>query len=122
MSRTAAPKVPGQSAQPEAVEETTAPVVVVEQAAETGSANAQPETVTVEKSTLEALMAQVATLSAKVSGMESAKQAGRPAAAKVELPHADSIDPTQIKSPVLTKQGWVVPEKFGANPNAPKGF
>lgn len=118
MSRTAAPKVPGQSPQLEAVDQ----AVVVEQATETTGHAEVSETVVVEKSTLEALMAQVATLSAKVSGMESAKQAGRPATAKVELPHADSIDPTKIKSPVLTKQGWVVPEKFGANPNAPKGF
>lgn len=121
MSRTAAPKVPGQIAadEPETVEDAAA------QVGDLSSADTESpavETVVVEKVQLDALLAQVAALSNKVRGMESAKQGSKFAVPAVELPDASTIDPDTIKTPVLTKQGWLVPETFGSNPNAPKAF
>lgn len=71
------------------------------------------ETVAVPKAQLDALLARVAAL-------ESSAQ--RPAAKRAnpdaDLPDQDSIDLATMKNPVLTKQGWLVPEKFGSHPNA----
>lgn len=88
----------------------SAPAAVVEAMPDTG------ETVTVSKSELATMMAKMDALSDKVKHLESA-----PAAAVVKranpdahLPDQDSIDPANLKSPVLTRQGWVVPESFGS--------
>ena len=71
------------------------------------------ETVTVSKASLDALMA-------RLDRLESAKASpsSRVANPDAELPNQDDINPDKIKSPVLTKQGWVVPTNFGANPAA----
>jgi hypothetical protein len=73
---------------------------------------AAEETVTVSKSELAALMA-------RVNALESRPAASR-AVKEENLPDQDSIDVSKLKRPVLTKQGWLVPEKYGSNPNAPK--
>ncbi len=58
---------------------------------------------------------QVASLTAAVQNISRAQT---PAARVTEeLPDIDSLDTAKIKTPVLTKQGWFVPETFGANPN-----
>lgn len=123
MARTAAvPQVPGapvaeQSPQvPGApVAETTAPV-----AQDVGQeAAAEAETVTVSKAALDALMARVQALESNASAASAVKRVANPGAS---LPDQDTINPDEIASPVLTKQGWVVPTKFGANPNAQKGL
>lgn len=74
---------------------------------------AAEETVVVSKASLDALMA-------RLDRLESAKSSpiSRAANPDAELPHQDEVNPDQIKSPVLTKQGWVVPTNFGANPAA----
>lgn len=74
---------------------------------------ANDEQVTVSKSTLDALMA-------RVNALESQPKAKRGAVKSAALPDQDDINPAKIKSPVLTSQGWVVPEQYGANPAAPK--
>ena len=58
---------------------------------------------------------QVAGLTAAVQNLNRAQS---PAARVTEeLPDIDSLDKATIKTPVLTKSGWFVPETFGANPN-----
>ena len=117
---TSTPRVPGEPVA-EATTETTAadqqdvgetvatPVEAVTEAA-------AEETVTVSKSSLDALIARVNALESK------AKSPVTSMAVDVELPDQTEIDQATITKPVLTKQGWVVPEKFGSNPNAPKAF
>jgi len=59
----------------------------------------------------------VADLEAKVAAAPAA--AARPPKTESDaLPDQSSVNPDTIKSPVLTKQGWVVPTDFGANPAA----
>lgn len=70
------------------------------------------ETVTVDKAQLDAIMAQLADLKAKVAAGPVRVQASQ----TENLPDAAGIDAAQITAPVLTKSGWVVPAKFGANP------
>lgn len=126
MSRVATPKVPGEVT-------TDAPVVVetaVSEAAKpvtdapAADSNASAaETVTVEKTQLDALLAQVAELSNKVRSIEAAKPVtGKRINPTENLPDQDDVDPNTLQSPVLTKQGWQVPNTFGSNPNAPKAF
>jgi hypothetical protein len=67
---------------------------------------------------LAAQSAQIESLAAAVQNVSRAQQPAR--AAAEELPDIDSLDKDTITSPVLTKQGWYVPEKFGSHPNAPK--
>jgi hypothetical protein len=103
MTRVAAPKVPGEISAPES--------------------EVPGETVTVEKSRLDALLAQVADLSNKVRTIEAGKPVtGKRVNPTENLPDAASVDVNALKSPVLTKQGWLVPDTFGSNPNAPKAF
>lgn len=97
MART--PKVPGEVT--EAVESTD-PVEAAQ----------AEETVTVSKSTLEALMS-------RIDALESRK-ASKSVVQETKLPDQDDIDPKSIKTPVLSKQGWVVPENYGENPAAKK--
>lgn len=83
------------------------------------------EEVTVPKSQLNELMAQIAALSSEVKTLKAAPAASavaHRANPEADLPHQDEIDVTTLKSPVLTKQGWLVPETFGANPNANKAL
>jgi hypothetical protein len=62
---------------------------------------------------------QAAQVAALTSAVQNISRAQAPAArATEELPEIDSLDKAKIKTPVLTKQGWYVPETFGANPNA----
>lgn len=98
MAKTLTPQTPGEAAQ-EPVE--AAPAVD------------DGEKVTVSKSELTALMARVNALEARPPVQNRAAQ-------QENLPDQDSVDPTKIERPVLTKQGWVVPAKFGSNPNQPK--
>lgn len=116
MSRTATPKVPGEVAaeSTETVESQAAEGAQVE--------SVSGDTVTVEKAQLDALLAQVAELSNKVRGMETTKAGSKFVVPTKDLPDAGTLDANELKSPVLTKQGWLVPEKFGSNPNAPKAF
>ena len=68
---------------------------------------------------VEALSAQVASLTARVAALESA-MAEQPTARTEKarttgrLPHPDEIDPDKIRSPVLTTEGWVSPSGFGS--------
>lgn len=75
--------------------------------------NPEAETITVPKTQMDALMA-------RISSLENAQQQApaRRANPEADLPDAADIDPATIKSPVLSKQGWVVPDKFGSNPAA----
>jgi hypothetical protein len=70
--------------------------------------------VTVSKSELAALLSRVAALEANPS--PAAKRANPDA----DLPDQDSIDIAKLKLPVLTKQGWLIPAGYGANPNGQK--
>jgi hypothetical protein len=66
-------------------------------------------TVTIDRAQLDALMAKAA----QADAMARPVKAG-----DASLPDQSTIDPTAIKSPVLSKQGWVVPAEFGSNPAA----
>lgn len=109
---TAAPQVPGAPTAPAATEdkatETTAPAAAAQ--------NGDSETVTVSKSELAALMDRVARLEAAPAA--AAQKIANP---DESLPDQDSIDLDTLKSPVLTKQGWLMPKGYGNNPAAPKG-
>ena len=70
------------------------------------------ETVAVPRAQLDALLARIAVLEEK----PAAKRANPDA----QLSDQDSIDLTTLKVPVLTKQGWLVPQDFGSHKNAPK--
>lgn len=90
------PQVPG-----EAVDET----------APEGDQNAglsEVETVAVPKAQLDALMARIAAL----EGGQTVRRANPDA----DLPDQSEVDSATIKAPVMTKQGWIVPDKFGYNP------
>lgn len=113
MARNAAPKVPGEPVAETVQQPAGEPV------AETVAAAAPEETVTVSKASLEALRARVQALESNASAASAVKRVANPGAS---LPDQDTINPDEIASPVLTKQGWVVPTKFGANPNAQKGL
>lgn len=80
------------------------------------SAPAAEETVTVSKASLDALMARVAALESHPAQVK--RNTPRP----TELPDESQFDVAKLKNPVLTKQGWLVPESYGANPSAPKAF
>lgn len=118
MTRTAAPKVPGEISAPaeDQNDQDTAP--------DAQEATTAADPVTVERTTLEDLLATVAELKKEVKTLKAAKPAvvSKSRAPVAELPDADSIDPNTLKSPVLTKQGWLVPDTFGSNPNAPKAL
>lgn len=65
--------------------------------------------------------AEFEALSRRLAAVEAQQTRKMPNAAReAELPNADNIDQSTLKSPVLTKTGWLVPEKFGSHPNAPK--
>lgn len=100
-----APQVPGETPTPAA--EDQAPE------ATTTETNIE-ETVAVPKAQLDALLARVAALEANPAPV--AKRANPDA----DLPDQGDIDQSKLKSPVLTKQGWLVPESYGANPNGQK--
>lgn len=57
---------------------------------------------------------QMATLNSAVQNLSRA-QASTTRVVE-ELPDIASLDKDAIKTPVLTKQGWYVPETFGTNP------
>lgn len=123
MSRVAAPKVPGETVPAASNESKT--VGDTSDASDVQAAAAEPsgETVAVERVQLDNLLAQVAALSNKVRTIEAAKPVtGKRVNPTENLPDASAIDTNTLKSPVLTKQGWLVPETFGSNPNAPKAF
>lgn len=70
-----------------------------------------PETVTITKEALDALIAQAA----------AGQAANRPAVVRqAELPDQSQVDSSKIKQSQLTKQGWVVPDNLGSNPNGQK--
>lgn len=68
--------------------------------------------------TVAELMAELAALKKQV------EQQNRPAPTRKEadesLPDTADIDQSALKSPVLTRQGWLVPDDFGS-PAASKG-
>lgn len=67
------------------------------------------------------LKAQAAQINALHAAVQNVARAQAPARAETEeLPDIDSLDKSTITSPVLTKQGWFVPQTYGANPAAPK--
>ena len=98
------PQVPGETPTPAA--EDLAPA--------TTTTETTGETVEVSKHELAALLARVAALEA------NPVPAARRANPDVDLPDQKDIDQSKLKSPVLTKQGWLVPENYGANPNGQK--
>jgi hypothetical protein len=75
------------------------------------------ELVSVPKSTLESMQAAIDALTAKVNAQ------GRPVrkTSDDDLPDASTVDRTKITAPVLTKTGWLVPDKYGSNAAQPKG-
>lgn len=51
------------------------------------------------------------------AGIKTIKKAqSNPAAPAVELPDQTEVDPKKIKTPVLSKQGYVVPHAYGRAP------
>lgn len=74
---------------------------------------ADAETVAVPKAQLDALLDRIAAL----EGAQTTRRANPDA----DLPDQSHIDSATIKAPMLSKQGWVVPDTFGTNPAAPKG-
>lgn len=100
-----APKVPGETPTPAAEDQATEA---------TTTETPADETVAVPKAQLDALMARVAALEANPAPVV------RRANPEASLPDQDSINLDALKSPVLTKQGWLVPTGFGANPNGQK--
>lgn len=63
--------------------------------------------------------AQLDSILARLEAVES-KPAATPSrvAQETNLPDQKDVNPDKIKTPVLTKQGWVVPNAFGSNPAA----
>lgn len=60
---------------------------------------------------------QAAQMAGLNAAMQNLSRAQTPASRVTEeLPDIDSLDKTGIKTPVLTKTGWYVPETFGTNP------
>lgn len=100
-----APKVPGET-----------PTPAAEDQAPEASTTETPveETVAVPKAKLDALLARVAALEANPTPV------ARRANPDASLPDQEDIDLSTLNSPVLTKQGWLVPTGFGANPNGQK--
>lgn len=72
------------------------------------------ETVAVPKAQLEALLSRVAALESAQKQNPVAQRANPEA----DLPDQSTIDASLLKSPVLSKQGWVLPTGFGSNPAA----
>jgi hypothetical protein len=73
--------------------------------------------ISVSASVLSDLQAQIARLSQQI------QTAGKPQRRPNDedtLPDAANIDLATLKSPVLTKTGWLVPAEFGRHPNALK--
>jgi len=73
------------------------------------------ETVTVAKGTLEAMQAQMDAMAAQLTKLDGARPVVRKGVG-LNLPDQDTVDPDKIKTPVLTKQGWVVPTEYGSAP------
>jgi hypothetical protein len=73
--------------------------------------------ITVSASVLADLQAQIARLSQQV---QTAGKPQRRPNDEADLPNASDIDMATLKSPVLTKTGWLVPAEFGRHPNALK--
>ena len=75
-------------------------------------------------SALRQLMAEAqAPLLARIASLESTPRRAVEARGAIDvasLPDQSAIDPDKINTPVLSKQGWVVPTKFGSHPNQPK--
>ncbi len=101
----AAPQVPGASAADQSV---------FDQDQAGANTDADSETVSVPKAQLEALLSRVAALETAQQQNPVAKRANPEA----DLPDQDAIDPDTLKSPVLSKQGWILPTGFGRNPAA----
>lgn len=80
----------------------------------TANLEADGETVAVPKAQLEALLARVSALETAQKQNPVAKRANPEA----DLPDQDTIDASALKSPVLSKQGWILPTGFGSNPAA----
>jgi hypothetical protein len=73
--------------------------------------------ISVSASVLADLQAQIARLSQQV--LTAGKPQRRPND-EADLPDDSDIDMATLKSPVLTKTGWLVPAEFGRHPNALK--
>lgn len=109
MARTSAPKVPGETVQPENEPVGNQPPVVEDQAV---SAQVEPdENVSVPKSILDDMQAQLKDLQQQVAAQ--AKPEAKRANPEAALPDQSEVDVATINLPVLTKQGWLVPEKYG---------
>lgn len=74
--------------------------------------NPTPVTSAGNEPTVADLMAELAALKRKV------EQQNRPAPTRKQaddsLPDSADIDQSKLKSPVLTRQGWLVPDDFGS--------
>lgn len=105
MARTA-PQVPGESP----ADIVDQPVVEAAPAVEPAAPQvADEETVAVPKALLAAMQS-------RLDALESGSKITRRGEVGEQLPTAESIDQSKLKSPVLTKDGWVVPDTFGSNP------
>ncbi len=109
----AAPQVPGAPAADPATDSAAGDQPTADQAQAAANPEADSETVAVPKAQLEALLA-------RVSALENSQQtaATKLANPEADLPDQDTIDPDTLKSPVLSKQGWILPTNYGANPAA----
>ena len=85
-----------------------------------GEVTSEPDApaVLVTQSQLDALIAQNNELMRKLEA--AGKPRVRNASDDAALPDQSSIDISLLKSPVLTKQGWLVPPEFGTHKQAPK--
>lgn len=104
----AAPQVPGA---PVADSAATDPA---DQAQVGTTIETEGETVAVPKAQLEALLARVSALETAQQQNPVAKRANPEA----DLPDQDDVDASTLKLPVLSKQGWILPANYGANPVA----
>lgn len=110
----AAPQVPGAPTADPAVTDPAAGEQNAGQAQAAANPEADGETVAVPKAQLEALLSRVAALETAQQQNPATKRANHEA----DLPDQDTIDPGTLKSPVLSKQGWILPTGFGSNPAA----
>lgn len=99
------PQTPGEAPRSNEAETDVTESALVEQ-----GETATDEKVVVSKADLSALMSRLAALESRPAAVVANR------VQEVELPDQESIKPEDIKQPVLTKQGWVLPVNFGANP------
>lgn len=110
----AAPQVPGAPAAETPADPDSGEQQTADRAQAAANPEADGETVAVPKAQLDALLSRVAALETAQQQNPVAKRANHEA----DLPDQETIDPGTLKSPALSKQGWILPTGFGSNPAA----